>query len=105
MINLDKEGKVTYRAVQEDDVPPPPARLLPVQLLGELVEVDLHDALVGVLLDEAEVHVGRGAQAGYHADARMHQLDRDGVGGAFRAPLASSVVALTKPSILVYVIK
>ncbi len=58
----------------------PPAGLLPVQLPGQLVQVDLHDALVRVLLGEAEVDVGGGAEAGDHTDARMQQLHWNRVG-------------------------
>ena len=98
VINWKDYYFITYCSIQKDDEILSPARFLSVHFIAQLLQVDLHDVLVGVWLSERKVHFSKRIQTGDDTDSRSHYGYRYWIRRIFRSPFLSPKLWLVEPS-------
>ena len=75
----------------------PPARAVPVQLLHQSTDELAEAVCIRVGLVQLQVQVAEGVQRDDHADARVHHIQRQGLGIFFSLPNLPLIIGLPQP--------
>ena len=88
------------RIVPENDRVLPPALVLAVQDLYQVLKINCHDIGVGVGLEKAEILPTMAVHSSDESYSRPNHLNRQGIISPFHLPFPPSEVRFPKPSFI-----